>query len=664
MLAGMFFICLPAYAKRFGPSYFRGPNYELWTFANGQRQWISTTQGVWNGSHWVDYIFQDLYDAQGKYVVQTGLVAVEIFDYYAKFYDPNMTEVRLYDEKWEIQRWKTTGQGSWSDIGAQSGKPVLVISKFKKGVNITKSFHSWAGWLNITYSLAEQLKHTVTWQSEMGTPTTFNVLQKWSGIVGNRIICEPENITITEPTEVNGTKFRFFDAEGHMKVYVNQWASKDWIAPVLVEPHAQGMKCDFIFSNWTLSDRESLTIDPTTSTFYASTWDGAVYNGDTDQASIQSEGSGDVAQDSDTFLDYALGWNLFSGHWRLKRLFFYFATDSIPDSATIISAKLCLYGYSDTSDTDFTLNIQEWTSTPPVTVSDYGYFDGVTYDDGTFNTSSWSTSGYNNITFSDFSVIDKTLWTTLCIRASNDIDTPYPVGNSLVGIYFADQAGTSKDPLLEVTYVPAPTIGEFDAPTITYSDTKFSLACTVNHNYGVEYLDYATMEISASVILKWDNTTDIFSEYSDINNLCILFADESAKTVVNGTAYTLTWVISLSANFPEGSVSVYEENTKIFDAYGGSGSDSQSNLFLFEATTQKSGSGEVDDVENGFLGLPPTKIEIPPWGYWVIGGTITLMGIGALMQSGKKKRRVRNVRTQPKTHKPKRTKRDTKGRFK
>lgn len=662
----MTLIYLPAYAKQFGPSYYRGPTYELWTFANGQRQWISATQNVWNSSHWVDYIFQDLYDAQGKYVIQTGLIAVEIFDYYAKFYDPNMTEVRLYDERWEIQRWKTTGQGSWSNIGAQSGKPVFTISHFKNGVNVTKSFHSWAGWLNITYTFSENLKHTVTWQQEMGTPQTFGVLQKWSGIVGAKVRHEQGTINILSPTQVNGTYFEFLKNNYDLSIIENQWSARQHLKPVTIDLHAQGMKCDFIFSNWTLSDRQSLTIDPTTYTVYSSDWDGYVVNGNTDQATIQSASTGSHANyNVDTFY---FGWLLDDSHWHLHRLYFIFSTYALPDDAIITSAKLCLYGYQDLSVTDFTINIQNWTEMDGLypSTSDYDAFDGVNYDDGAFSTSSWSTSGYNNITLSNFTIIETEKSTAFCVRASNDIGTPYPANNSCVLPFFSDATGTSKDPLLEIIYVPEPTISEFTAPNTAYSDTKFSLACTVTHDWGVAYFDYVTIELSASVILKWDNTTDTFSEHSDTNNLCILFADESEKTVVSGTEYTLTWKISLSANFPKGSVDVVATNTKVFDAYGQSGSGSESDLFEFEPTTVISGSGEVDEeiTDNGFLGLPPTKIVIPTWGYWVIGGTIALMGIGALMQSGKKKRRVRGVRTQQKTHKPKRTKKDTRGRFK
>ena len=639
---------MPAYAKQFGPSYYRGPNYETWTFANGKRQWISTTQGVWNGSHWVDYIFQDLYDAQGKYVIQAGLVAVEIFDYYAKFYDPNMTEVRVYDERWEIQQWKSTGQGSWSDIGAQSGTPIYEIVSFNHGINVTKSFHSWAGWLNITYTFSENLKHTVTWQSEMGTPKTFMVLQKWSGIVGAKCRHQQGATNILSATQLNGSYFEFLKLNYDLSVIENQWSARQYLQPVTIDLHAQGLKCDFIFANWTLSDREILTIDPTTSTF---TSHGDAY---VDQ-NVPNNNWG-----SQLYLD------LLDQEGASRRFYVDFDISSVPSGSTISSAILSLW-YGGSADV----------GTPPSSTNDVHSTSEFAENDITWNNAPSLTDNLASITVPTVGSYGWLNWTSddlasdVALQAGGHayygwkFDVETGDGSNYRYRRFSSKQDSGSEPYLNLTYTPASTIGEFDGPTIAYSDTQFFLDCTVNHNYGVAYFDYVTIEIEASVILKWDNATDTFSEYSDINNLCILYAGLCEKTVVNGTAYKLRWKISLSANFPKGEVSVYEGNTKAFDSYGQSGSGSQSNVFLFKLKTVL-GSGEIieEKKDEGFLGLPPTKIEIPPWGYWVIGGTIVAVGIGALMQSGKKKRRVRGVRTQPKKHKPKQTKRDSRGRYK
>ena len=80
-----------------------------------------TPQVFWNGTHWVDYAYEEYAD---YYLLRNSYIAVEVYDYYAKFYDVNYTEVKVYDERWEVQRWRPK-QGGWDDIGAQSGTPVF-----------------------------------------------------------------------------------------------------------------------------------------------------------------------------------------------------------------------------------------------------------------------------------------------------------------------------------------------------------------------------------------------------------------------------------------------------------------------------------------------------------------------------------------------------------
>lgn len=268
----------PIKAEETYPHAYRGPNFIDVDYGNGTHGWTSASYTVWNGSHWVDYIFRDLYTSQGKYIVQVGLVGTVIYDYYAEFYDPNMTSVRLYDERWEVQKWKTTGKGGWDDLGAQAGSPTFTIVEYDSGINITKSFHGWAGWLNITYVFHGSLKHEVLFASEIGSTETFRVLQKWSGIVGDRVKHQDGEMIISGVESINGTWFEFRKSDGSLSVFENQFSIADYLEPVDVDVHAQGMKCDFMFSNWTLANGEALTIDPSTASFNDPTEDGYTYS--------------------------------------------------------------------------------------------------------------------------------------------------------------------------------------------------------------------------------------------------------------------------------------------------------------------------------------------------------------------------------------------------
>jgi len=125
------------------PEYYRGPDYQEYVYSNGTVKWSSAPRYVHNGSHWVPYIYQNK-SQYGYLQIQSGLVACRIYSYYTVILDPDVTEIRVYDERWEVQRWKKTGPGGWDDIGAQSGTPVYDVSQRAEQINITKSFHSWA----------------------------------------------------------------------------------------------------------------------------------------------------------------------------------------------------------------------------------------------------------------------------------------------------------------------------------------------------------------------------------------------------------------------------------------------------------------------------------------------------------------------------------------
>lgn len=139
-----------------------------------------------------------------------------------------------------------------------------------------------------------------------------------------------------------------------------------------------------------------------------------------------------------------------------------------------------------------------------------------------------------------------------------------------------------------------PSIGEFQSPSTVYANKYFFLNATINDGDGVADFVNATIEISNSIILKWDNSTDTFSEYQDTNNYCTLDASGSFKTSVNSTAYKLSFKIKLTWSFPEGYVSIIATNTLVYDSQGASGSNSQTNLFYFEDDLIIS-SASVDD---------------------------------------------------------------------
>lgn len=129
----------------------------------------------------------------------------------------------------------------------------------------------------------------------------------------------------------------------------------------------------------------------------------------------------------------------------------------------------------------------------------------------------------------------------------------------------------------------APTIGEFEAPTTVYANQYFYLNATADDQDGISEIINATIEISNDVILKWDNATANFSEYSDTNGYCSLDATGSIESEKNSTAFDLSWKIKLN-KYPSGSIDVVATNTKVWDSTE-SGSGSTSGLFTFSYIT-------------------------------------------------------------------------------
>jgi hypothetical protein len=128
----------------------------------------------------------------------------------------------------------------------------------------------------------------------------------------------------------------------------------------------------------------------------------------------------------------------------------------------------------------------------------------------------------------------------------------------------------------------APTIGEFQAPSTVYANKYFFLNATINDADGIADFVNATVEINGTIVLKWDNATNTFSEYSDTNNYCTLDTANSIKANLNTTAHKLSWKIKLYWNYTEGSIFVISTNTKVYDSTGASGSGVTTSLFTFE----------------------------------------------------------------------------------
>jgi len=136
----------------------------------------------------------------------------------------------------------------------------------------------------------------------------------------------------------------------------------------------------------------------------------------------------------------------------------FFDTSSLPDDAAITSATLSLHGKTDMSGTDFLITVVDGSVLGSSLDSpDYFYLISQIVGGGTFNTSGFSTSDYNDIPLSETGMgwISKTGLTKFGLRSSRDISATAPSGDEFVQVC-ASEEGEGYQPRLVVTYTAAP----------------------------------------------------------------------------------------------------------------------------------------------------------------------------------------------------------------
>lgn len=186
-------------------------------------------------------------------------------------------------------------------------------------------------------------------------------------------------------------------------------------------------------------------------TFYSMSGDVYLYSEDSNYTTIWSALSSEHNGSSTNVM--VIGQYYAGGTYHIYRSFLYFDTSSIPDNALILNATLSLYGRVDNSLDDFNVTVQNGQPTyphEPFTHADWNkdYYSG---DGGSFNTSEFTTSGYNNITLIDVAWINKTAPTKLCLRSNKEIDGITPGGNEYVSIW-ANEKGEGYKPKLIIHY--------------------------------------------------------------------------------------------------------------------------------------------------------------------------------------------------------------------
>jgi RHS repeat-associated protein len=188
-----------------------------------------------------------------------------------------------------------------------------------------------------------------------------------------------------------------------------------------------------------------------------------------------------------------------SDRWRaLDRGIFTFDTSNIIDTATIISATFSIYGNNKFDNgTAISPDINVYAATPSSTYSfsalDYGRMGTTTQSDTAITYSGWNTAGYNDFVLNTAGKnnISKTGITKFGTRNANyDAASTSPAWSSNTGHflqgYLAQEAGTSKDPKLVITYVTVPGV---PVALLTEGQTNPTSTADFTPEFSALYLD-------------------------------------------------------------------------------------------------------------------------------------------------------------------------------
>jgi hypothetical protein len=281
---------------------------------------------------------------------QNSLVAIEVYDYHIKYYDPDYELVSVYDERFEVQYYRPQGGGRWRAIGAYD--PVITVTPLADGVAITKTFTTsyFDSVLEIQFIVrtGRRLKHNIVFTNNGAATTTFRVVLSLAGIVTDRVQHRGGIDRITGPTTVMSPFLFFGDDDTSRRFTEYLWSlgviddrTDEWAATTLqtitLDTHAQGSKADITIGNYVLAPGQPLTIDPD-----SSTWRVAAQGDDRNVFEDVSEGG---AHPPWTESEQTADANVKVGYWDIATDRYYgggcrFQNVTIPAAATITTAKV------------------------------------------------------------------------------------------------------------------------------------------------------------------------------------------------------------------------------------------------------------------------------------------------------------------------------------
>lgn len=191
-----------------------------------------------------------------------------------------------------------------------------------------------------------------------------------------------------------------------------------------------------------------------TATLYSQTDDGYIFGSATGSyATARST----AASSDDTATTATVGQRFIGGSvYRCYRGFVSFDTTTLPADAIVTGATLYICAATDGSTTDFLVRVYRYLWASSLAANLEADYDGA-YGSGTLEGTLRDTSaGWTSGTYYSLAVdpagIDLADYTNYALVSAEDVNNSAPTGDEYVDFYTADEAGTTKDPYLEVTY--------------------------------------------------------------------------------------------------------------------------------------------------------------------------------------------------------------------
>jgi len=280
---------------------------------------------------------------------QNSHVAVEIYDYYAKLFDPDYETVSVNDERFVVQYlFKEKPSEQWRDLDGYN--PTIQVIPLEDGVEIKRILDTDYGakTLEISYIVrtAAFLKHKIVFTNKTADTKTFRVVMKLAGITNTKLTHKDGTEEVTAQKSIAAKPFFFIgEDQQHLKLTEYLWSlgvvneeTGEWTATTLqdivFDVHAEGCKADIIIGDYVLGEKESFLIDPDTDTFYVGgSYDDAYERGNglfylTDVAVLVSS-------------------NTDPGSVSYKCGGFRFVNVAIPQGSTVTAGKVSVYAYAE-----------------------------------------------------------------------------------------------------------------------------------------------------------------------------------------------------------------------------------------------------------------------------------------------------------------------------